>query len=57
MGMNEAFAVVKASELETLRAALAKAFDALECLERGLVEDPTTLAHSGMDTEDLAEVF
>lgn len=55
--MKAAYAVVSASELEALRAALAKAFDALECLERGLVEDPAALAHFEVDTEDLAEVF
>ena len=38
--MREAYAVVSASELDTLRAALAAAFEALAALERGLIEDP-----------------
>ncbi len=38
--MQEPYAVVSASELHALRKALAHAFEALETLERSLIEDP-----------------
>lgn len=53
--MQEPYAVVSASELEVLRQALAHAFEALEALERGLIEDPIEFPE--LTTPSLADPF
>ena len=55
--MRKAYAVVSASELDALRTALARAFDALEALERGLIEEPIAIPSIGNDSGTVAEVF
>lgn len=55
--MRDAYAVVSASELEALRSALATAIDALERLERGLIEDPLDLKSAAAGVAELFEVF
>ena len=55
--MREAYAVVSASELDALRTALARAFDALEALERGLIEEPSAMPCIESESEIFAEVF
>lgn len=55
--MREDYAVVSASELDALRMALARAFDALEALERGRIEEPIGIPSIGNDSGTVAEVF
>jgi hypothetical protein len=57
--MYDVYAVVTTSELDALRAALAAAWDALEALERGRIDEPSPwpARHAAPRPEELEELF
>jgi len=57
--MHDDFAVVTASELDALRTALAAAWNALEALERGKIDEPLPrpARQAAPTPEELAGLF